>query len=170
MIGELELAYEFCKCPIIAITGTNGKTTTTQLVETMLNGCGLRTLAGGNISPAFAAVVRKSAGLDAMTLEVSSFQLEQIRAFRPHIAVWLNLSPNHLDRYHSMNEYRDAKLRIFENQTEDDFAIVNLRDQLPGLRARKITFSAYQSGGDSAGGGGRHGNASRQRRRNQAQG
>ena len=148
MIGELELAYELCKCPVVAVTGTNGKTTTTQLIERMFNGAGVRTLACGNISPAFAAVVRKSGELDIMTIEVSSFQLERIRAFRPHIAVWLNLSPNHLDRYHSMQEYRDAKLRIFENQTEEDFAVVNLRDPLPSLTARKITFSAYQSGGD----------------------
>ncbi len=148
MIGELELAYELCKCPVVAITGTNGKTTTTQLIERMFNGSGVRTLACGNIGPAFAAVVRKSGSLDLMTIEVSSFQLERIRTFRPRIAVWLNLSPNHLDRYHSMEEYRDAKLRIFENQTEEDFAVVNLRDRLPPLKARKITFSAYQQGGD----------------------
>ncbi|HWB58588.1 MAG TPA: UDP-N-acetylmuramoyl-L-alanine--D-glutamate ligase, partial [Chthoniobacteraceae bacterium] len=148
MIGELELAYELCKCPVVAITGTNGKTTTTQLVERMFNGSGVRTLACGNISPAFAAVVRRSGELDLMTIEVSSFQLEGIRTFRPRIAVWLNLSPNHLDRYRSMEEYRDAKLRIFENQTEEDFAVVNLRDNLPPLKARKITFSAYKPGGD----------------------
>lgn len=148
MIGELELACALCKCPVVAVTGTNGKTTTTQLIERMFNSGGVRTLACGNIGPAFAAVVRKSAGLDVMTLEVSSFQLEQIRAFRPRIAVWLNLSPNHLDRYKSVEEYRAAKLRIFENQTADDFAIVNLRDELPPLKAQKITFSAYQPGGD----------------------
>ena len=148
MIGELELAYELCKCPVVAITGTNGKTTTTQLIERMFNGSGVRTLACGNISPAFAAVVRKSGELDIMTIEVSSFQLEQIRTFRPRIAVWLNLSANHLDRYNSMEEYRTAKLRIFENQTDDDVAVVNLRDELPPLKARKTTFSAYQSGGD----------------------
>jgi len=148
MIGELELVYELCKCPVVAITGTNGKTTTTQLVGRMFNGCGVRTLACGNISPAFAATVRKSSALDIMTLEASSFQLEQIRTFRPRIAVWLNLSANHLYRYNSMEEYREAKLNIFQNQTEEDFAVVNLRDTLPPLRARKITFSAYQQGGD----------------------
>ena len=71
MIGELELAYEMCECPIVAITGTNGKTTTTQLVETMLNGCGVKTVAAGNIGPAFSARVRQSSELDLMTLEVS---------------------------------------------------------------------------------------------------
>ncbi|HEY2342097.1 MAG TPA: Mur ligase family protein, partial [Chthoniobacteraceae bacterium] len=76
MTGELELAFESCQCPVIGITGTNGKTTTTQLVETMLNACGVRTLAAGNIGPAFSARVNESANLDVMTLEVSSFQLE----------------------------------------------------------------------------------------------
>ena len=88
-----------------------------------------------------------------MTLEVSSFQLEEIRTFRPHIAVWLNFTPDHLDRYPDMEEYRRAKLRIFENQTVDDFAIVNLAD-MPAvvdpekLKARVITFSAVREGGD----------------------
>ncbi|MEI8342091.1 MAG: Mur ligase family protein, partial [Verrucomicrobiota bacterium] len=93
LIGELELSYQFCSCPVIAITGTNGKTTTTELVALMLNDCGVRTLASGNIGPAFAATVRKSPELDIMTLEVSSFQLEEIRNFRPRVAVWLNLTP-----------------------------------------------------------------------------
>jgi UDP-N-acetylmuramoylalanine--D-glutamate ligase len=148
LLGELEISYGLCDCPVVAITGTNGKTTTTELVARMLNSCGVRTLASGNIGPAFAATVRKSAGLDVMTLEVSSFQLEQIRNFRPRVAVWLNLTPDHLDRYASMEEYRAAKLRIFENQTAEDFAVVNLRDDLPPLAAKRITFSAYAQGGD----------------------
>lgn len=148
MIGELELAYEMCKCPIIGITGTNGKTTTTQLVEKMLNACGVKTAAAGNIGPAFSARVRQSAELDVMTLEISSFQLERIHRFRPQIAVWLGFAPDHLDRYSSTDEYFAAKLRIFENQSADDWAIVNLRDKLPTLRAQKITFSAFAPGGD----------------------
>lgn len=148
MIGELELAYEMCECPIIAITGTNGKTTTTELVATMLNDCGVRTIASGNIGLAFSSTIREAPLLDVVTLEVSSFQLETIRRFRPHVSVWLNLAPDHLDRYPSVEAYRDAKLRIFENQREEDFAIVNGREQLPPLRAQKITFSAYQTGGD----------------------
>ncbi len=114
----------------------------------MLNACGVNTVAAGNIGPAFSARVRQSDSLDVMTLEVSSFQLEAIRKFRANIAVWLNFAPDHLDRYRSMDEYYAAKLRIFENQTEEDWAIVNLRDTLPPLRAQKITFSAYASGGD----------------------
>ncbi len=148
MIGELELAYEMCKCPIAGITGTNGKTTTTQLVEKMLNACGVKTVAAGNIGPAFSARVKQSAELDLMTLEVSSFQLETIRRFRCQIAVWLGFAADHLDRYPSMDEYYQAKIRIFENQTGDDWAIVNALSPLPPLRARKITFSAFSCGSD----------------------
>ncbi|MGA3169926.1 MAG: UDP-N-acetylmuramoyl-L-alanine--D-glutamate ligase [Chthoniobacteraceae bacterium] len=153
MIGELEFSWELCKCPVVAITGTNGKTTTTELVARMLNLCGIKTLAAGNIGPAFAAVVKKSGDMDVMTLEVSSFQLEEIRTFRPHIAVWLNFTPDHLDRYPDMESYRRAKLRIFENQTAEDFAVIKL-DDMPAvvdpaaLRARVITFSAARAGGD----------------------
>lgn len=148
MIGELELAYEMCYCPIVAITGTNGKTTTTQLVAEMLNACGVKTVASGNIGPAFSAKVRESAQLDTMTLEVSSFQLERIERFRAHVAVWLNFAPDHLDRYASMEEYYAAKVRIFENQTEDDWAVVKYGDKLPTLKAKTITFSAFAPGGD----------------------
>jgi len=148
LIGELEFSYSLCACPVVAITGTNGKTTTTQLVERMLNACGARTLAAGNIGPSFAARVRESANLDLMTLEVSSFQLEAIRAFRPAISVWLNFQADHLDRYASMEEYYAAKVRIFENQTAEDFAIVKLEDKLPPLKAKTLTFSAYTQGGD----------------------
>jgi len=148
LVGELELAYQLCQCPVVAITGTNGKTTTTELVARMFSECGLNTIAAGNIGTAFTGVVQASAQLDLVTLEVSSFQLETIRTFHPRVAAWLNLTPDHLDRYNSVEEYRDAKLRIFENQTADDFAVVNLRDILPDLKAKPITFSAYQAGGD----------------------
>ena len=86
--------------------------------------------------------------MELMTVEVSSFQLEEIRTFRPMIAVWLGFAPDHLDRYPSLDAYFAAKARIFENQTADDWAVVNLRDKLPPLKARRITFSAYESGGD----------------------
>ena len=148
MIGELEFAFEWCKCPIIGITGTNGKTTTTQLVVQMLNACGVKTVAAGNIGPAFSARVQESAQLDVMTLELSSFQLETIRRFHAKTAVWLGFAADHLDRYASLDEYFQAKIRIFENQTADDWAIVNFRDKLPEIRARKITFSAFTTGAD----------------------
>lgn len=148
IIGELELAFQECSCPCVAITGTNGKTTTTELTTAMLQGCGVRTMSSGNIGLPFATAVRQSHELDVMVLEVSSFQLETIRHFRPSVAVWLNLSPNHLDRYRDMEEYRTAKLRIFEAQTAEDFAVVNAREQLPPLAAKKITFSAYTQDAD----------------------
>ncbi|MEI6339536.1 MAG: UDP-N-acetylmuramoyl-L-alanine--D-glutamate ligase, partial [Verrucomicrobiota bacterium] len=143
VIGELELAFEECLCPVTAITGSNGKTTTTELTTAMLSGSGVRALASGNIGLPFARAVRQSNELDMMVLEVSSFQLETTKAFRPTVAVWLNLSPNHLDRYRDMEEYRNAKLRIFDRQTGEDFAVVNARESLPALTARRITFSAY---------------------------
>lgn len=148
IIGELELAFEECSCPTVAITGTNGKTTTTELTTEMLKACGVRTMASGNIGLPFATAVRSSHELDVMVLEVSSFQLETIQTFRPQVSVWLNLSPNHLDRYPGMKEYREAKLRIFENQTASDIAVVNAASELPPLAARKITFSAHRNDAD----------------------
>lgn len=142
MFGELEMAYRFCECPIVAITGTNGKTTTTELVDAVLSAGGKRTMASGNIGTAFSAAVRESGNLDVMVLEVSSFQLEHIVDFRPRISVHLNLTPDHLDRYGSMEEYEAAKWQVFRNQTADDYAIVNVDLRLPALAARKITFSA----------------------------
>ena len=144
--GELEIAWRFCEKPVIAITGTNGKTTTTELIVRMLNAAGVRTVACGNIGRPFSEVVAKSqADLDMITLEVSSFQLETISTFHPRIALWLNLTPDHLDRHASMEEYRAAKLRIFENQTSKDFAICNSADALSLLAANKLTFSANKS-------------------------
>ncbi len=148
LIGELEFADRVCGRPVVGITGTNGKTTTTQLVESMLNAVGVKTVACGNISPAFSAKALEGRMLDVITVELSSFQLEEIRHFRPRVAVWLGFASDHLDRYPDMESYFAAKLRIFENQTADDFAVVNLRDKLPPLKARKITFSAYETGGD----------------------
>ncbi len=141
MFGELEVAYRFCQCPIVAITGTNGKTTTTELVNAVLAAGGKRTKASGNIGTAFSAAVRDSANLDVMVVEVSSFQLEHIAEFRPRISVHLNLTPDHLDRYGSMEEYEAAKWQVFRNQTADDYAIVNTNLRLPEIAAKKITFS-----------------------------
>lgn len=148
ILGELELADRVCGRPVVGITGTNGKTTTTQLVEAMLTSAGVKTVACGNISPAFSAKALEGRALDVITVEISSFQLEEIRNFRPLVAVWLGFAPDHLDRYPDIASYRAAKLRIFENQTPDDFAVVNFRDELPALKARRITFSAYVRGGD----------------------
>ncbi len=143
MIGELELGWRSYEGPVIAITGTNGKTTTTELVAQMLNACGQQTIACGNIGKPLSEVAREKKQFDVLTVEVSSFQLETIQSFRPSISLWLNFAPDHLDRYRSVTDYRAAKLRIFENQTADDVAIVNAVERLPGIRARTITFSAY---------------------------
>jgi UDP-N-acetylmuramoylalanine--D-glutamate ligase len=148
LIGELELGWRAIDAPVIGITGTNGKTTTTELIAQMLNGCGQRTIACGNIGKPLCEVARRPDPYAALTVEVSSFQLESIRQFKPQVAVWLNFAPDHLDRYRSIGEYRAAKLRIFENQTSDDFAVVNAAESLPELKARKITFSAYADDAD----------------------
>ncbi len=149
IIGELELGWRFCeKIPIIAVTGTNGKTTTTELLAQMLNACGQRTIACGNIGRPLSEVAREKQTYDVLTVEVSSFQLETIRTFHPSISLWLNFAPDHLDRYRSVAEYRAAKLRIFENQTDADVAVVNAIEKIPNIRPRTITFSAYANGGD----------------------
>jgi UDP-N-acetylmuramoylalanine--D-glutamate ligase len=148
VIGELELGWQFCELPVIAITGTNGKTTTTELVAQMLNACGQRTIACGNIGKPLSAVVRDQSKFDVLTIEVSSFQLETIKSFRPQISVWLNFAPDHLDRYASVAEYRTAKLRLFDYQTEKEFAVVNASEQLPPIKPRRLTFSAYDDRAD----------------------
>lgn len=148
MVGEIELAWRFCEKPVVAITGTNGKSTTTELVAAVLAAGGKRTEACGNIGKPFSDVVRNAEELDAITLEVSSFQLEAIETFRPRVAIFLNFAPDHLDRYRSMEEYWKAKLRIFENQGREDFAIVNSDLELPVLAAKRITINAYGRGAD----------------------
>jgi UDP-N-acetylmuramoylalanine--D-glutamate ligase len=148
IIGELELGWCACETPVIAVTGTNGKTTTTEMLAQMLNQCGQKTIACGNIGKPLSEVAREKIKFDVLTVEVSSFQLETTCTFHPSIALWLNFAPDHLDRYRSVAEYHAAKLRLFENQTADDVAIVNAIESLPELRARKITFSAYTNRAD----------------------
>jgi UDP-N-acetylmuramoylalanine--D-glutamate ligase len=148
LIGELELGWRFCETPLIAVTGTNGKTTTTELLAQMLNACGQRTIPCGNIGKPLSEVARERKPFDVLTVEVSSFQLETIQTFRPAISLWLNFAPDHLDRYRSVAYYREAKLRIFENQTEQDVAVVNAAEALPKVRPQQITFSAYSDQAD----------------------
>ncbi len=128
VIGEVELAAEFFPGKIVAITGSNGKTTTTTLAGEILTAGGLSTVVGGNIgTPAISLVERASAETIAV-LEVSSFQLETIQTFRPWIAVVLNVTPDHLDRHRTFTAYTDAKARIFENQRAEDFTVLNADD------------------------------------------
>ena len=128
VIGEIELASQFLPGPMVAITGSNGKTTTTTLVGEILAGAGLKTLVGGNIGTAAISLAGQATSETAIVLEVSSFQLETIRSFRPKVAVVLNVTPDHLDRHRTFGAYVDAKARIFENQQPDDFAVLNADD------------------------------------------
>src|SRR2546425_8335521 len=134
--------------PYTTLFRSNGKTTTTELLAQMLNACGQRTIACGNIGKPLSEVAREKQPYDVLTVEVSSFQLEAVRSFRPSISLWLNFAPDHLDRYRSVSDYRAAKLRIFENQTETDVAVVNAIEKLPAICPRKITFSAYADQAD----------------------
>ncbi|MDF1658371.1 MAG: UDP-N-acetylmuramoyl-L-alanine--D-glutamate ligase [Verrucomicrobiales bacterium] len=114
LIGEIEFANRLSDVPVIAITGTNGKTTTTSLIDSMLRGVGLKSVAAGNIGKAYSEVVVEGESLDWVVLEVSSFQLETVVDFAPCISVWMNFAPDHMDRYQTLQDYRAAKLRLFE--------------------------------------------------------
>jgi len=128
VIGEIELAYRFCRAPIVAVTGSKGKSTTTALIGHLLRDSGLRVRVGGNIGNPLINEVLDTSENDWVVAEVSSFQLETIRAFKPRVAVLLNVVPDHLDRYHSMDEYAEAKYRIVANQSLDDWFVGNLDD------------------------------------------
>jgi UDP-N-acetylmuramoylalanine--D-glutamate ligase len=128
VFGEIELAYRLCKAPIIAVTGTKGKSTTTALIGHLLRGCGQQVRVGGNIGNPLIKEVRDTQPEDWVVAEVSSFQLETIRAFKPRVAVLLNLMPDHLDRYYSMDEYAEAKYRICANQSMMDWFVGDLDD------------------------------------------
>jgi UDP-N-acetylmuramoylalanine--D-glutamate ligase len=148
ILGEFELGYQHSLCLNVAVTGTNGKTTTTELVERLLTAHHIKTLAAGNIGLPVCSIVDQTRELDFLTLEVSSFQLETIQFFRPAIGVLLNITPDHLDRYDSPADYALAKARLFMNQQPFDWAIVQ-SEALAQLRALKvnvpskvITFSA----------------------------
>ena len=128
VIGEVELAFRFLQGKVLAITGSNGKTTTTTLVGEILAMSGRKTLVGGNIGTPVISLAGHSTPESMVVLEVSSFQLESIEQFRPWIAAVLNITPDHLDRHHTFQAYADAKARIFENQKTSDFAILNADD------------------------------------------
>jgi UDP-N-acetylmuramoylalanine--D-glutamate ligase len=146
VIGEIELAAQFLPGPIIAITGSNGKTTTTTLAGEILTAGGFPTLVGGNIGTPAISLVDRAKREDYVVLEVSSFQLETIQSFRPKVAVVLNVTPDHLDRHRTFQAYVDAKARIFENQRGDDFAVLNADDptcvgMAPRTKAQLYWFS-----------------------------
>ena len=146
VIGEVELAARFLQGRTVAITGSNGKTTTTSLIGELLRDAGLPVQVGGNIGKALISMVESSREDGWTVAELSSFQLETIKTFRPAIAAVLNVTPNHMDRYESFNDYAAAKHRIFMNQTEDDVAVLNADDPVvsawaSGLRGKVMQFS-----------------------------
>jgi len=128
VIGEIELAAQFLPGSIVAITGSNGKTTTTTLTGEILAAGGLPTLVGGNIGTPAISLAERAKPESVVVLEVSSFQLETIQTFRPKVAVVLNVTPDHLDRHRTFEAYVDAKARMFENQQSSDFAVLNEDD------------------------------------------
>ena len=146
VIGEVELAARYLKGRIVAVTGSNGKTTTTSLIGELLHDAGLQVQVGGNIGKALISMVESSTDDGWTVAELSSFQLETISTFRPSIAVVLNVTPNHMDRYETFNDYAAAKHRIFMNQTPEDVAVLNADDPTvsswaSGLRAKVMYFS-----------------------------
>ncbi len=149
IVSEVELASRFCTVPLIAITGTNGKTTTTTLIGEIFKGCGYLPFVGGNIGTPLIELAESGEQVDFVVAEISSFQLEWITSFRPSVAILLNITEDHLDRYREMPAYMAAKGRIFENQTKDDFALINIDDPLAAgfagsLKARLFPMSQKQ--------------------------
>jgi UDP-N-acetylmuramoylalanine--D-glutamate ligase len=146
VIGEVELASRFLKGRVVAITGSNGKTTTTTLVGEFLKNAGVPTQVGGNIGTPLISLVESSREDGWTVAELSSFQLETIKDFHPSVAAVLNVTPNHMDRYESLTDYAGAKHRIFMNQVAGDLAILNADDEIVsswagGLRAQVVRFS-----------------------------
>jgi len=158
--SEIELAYRFLEGKLIGITGSNGKTTTTTLVHHILRSAGVESFLAGNVGTPLISLVEKIAGGTVGVVELSSFQLELVETFRPDIGVFLNLTPDHLDRHKTIGAYGAAKARLFENQTELDAAVMNLDDDqsqhyLPKKpqvfwfsRKQRVTQGTYLRGGD----------------------
>ncbi len=148
--SEIEAAYWFCKCPVIAITGTNGKTTTTILTGEIFKEAGFETKVCGNVGLAFSEVVDETKSSSIIVLEVSSFQLDNIEKFNPKISVVLNITPDHIDWHGSFENYLSAKLKITKNQTKEDLIVVNYDDELlrksvESIEPSKAFFSIKQN-------------------------
>lgn len=151
VFSEVEVAYRICKAPIVAVTGTKGKSTTTALVGALFAAAGQTVHVGGNIGNPLIRETANAAPDDWVIAEVSSFQLESIRSFKPRVSLILNITPDHLDRYFSMEEYAEAKFRIFANQGPGDTFVGNLDDPIvagaPGedgnrIKARALWFAS----------------------------
>lgn len=150
VIGEIELAYHFIDIPIIAITGTNGKSTTTLLLGEMLEQSGFTVLLGGNLGTPMIKYAGKHDTADFMVVEISSFQLDTIERFKPKVSILLNIADDHLDRYPDFDAYAQSKAGIFKNQDATDICILNDKDPnvrsiSENLTARRFTFNCSQS-------------------------
>jgi UDP-N-acetylmuramoylalanine--D-glutamate ligase len=155
VMGEIELASRFIKEPIVAVTGTNGKTTTTELVGHMLEGSGLKVFVGGNIGNPLIGYADEDRKADVIVAEISSFQLDTIARFRPQVAVLLNITIDHLDRYPDFDAYAASKMRLFENQQAGDIAVLNGLDPLVrsltgNLQSKKLIYPQTEENEDGA--------------------
>jgi len=155
VLGEIELASKFIDQPVIAITGTNGKTTTTTLLGEMLKSSGFNVFVGGNIGSPLIGYVDREEKAEIVVVEVSSFQLDTIENFKPKISVLLNITKDHLDRYSDFNAYVKSKCRIFENQNSDDTVVLNGFDPLirkctENINSRKLFFTARKENEEGA--------------------
>ncbi len=152
VLSEVEVAYRICRAPIVAVTGTKGKTTTTALIGALFHAAGKTVHVGGNIGNALIRETANAAPEDWVVAEVSSFQLEAIRSFKPRLSLILNVTPDHLDRYFSMEEYAEAKFRIFANQGPGDTFVGNLDDPIvasaPGEDGNRIKARAFWFSGE----------------------
>jgi UDP-N-acetylmuramoylalanine--D-glutamate ligase len=147
ILSEIELACQFISEPVIAVTGTNGKTTTSTMIAEMLQAGGKTVFLGGNIGTPLSEYAIRRDKTDWVVAEVSSFQLDTTSTLKPHIAVFLNIAPDHLDRYGTFDEYVQAKMKLKNNMLEEDHLIVNLRDQklmtmLSGAKSKSLYFTS----------------------------
>lgn len=144
VLSEIEVAFRFCNCPVIAVTGTNGKTTTTVLTGEIFKNAGIDTKVCGNVGLAFSEVVESTKKDSVVVLEVSSFQLESIESFKPKVSMFLTFTPDHIDWHGSMENYMKAKLKVNINQSDDDVIIYNYDDEK--IREKKNVFKAKSCG------------------------
>lgn len=149
VISEIELAFRFFEGKIIGITGTNGKTTTTTLCTQLLKHFGMNAFSCGNIGSPFILEIQKHSADSTAVIELSSFQLEHIYRFKPDISIFLNCEPDHLNWHKNFENYKKAKLKIFDNQTDDNWAVINFKDQViqdnhQNIKAQKLFFNQEQ--------------------------
>ncbi|MDR3590085.1 MAG: UDP-N-acetylmuramoyl-L-alanine--D-glutamate ligase [Negativicutes bacterium] len=150
VMSEIEVAYRLCQAPIVAITGTNGKTTTTTLIGEILKAAGREVVVGGNIGLALSQEVKDISPAGVVVAEISSFQLEGVIDFKPHVAAILNLTPDHIDRHRTIETYRDMKERIFAKQTGEDYLVLNyddpaVRDMAARANSQVVFFSRLKT-------------------------